>query len=228
MSPFIIIPQRFSGQDLSGKKLGQRTVVRFAGVKIWPSGNRQRMWLVRCDCGNESIEQQGNITSQRAKSCGCLKPEATRKAKLRHGCTVNRQALPIYESWAGMLTRCTNPRASCYHNYGGRGITVCERWHKFDEFLSDMGPSHREGLTLDRIDTNGNYEPSNCRWATRKEQASNKRTNHKVSFNGETMTLSQWIRRTGITSLPYRLRRGWSVERALTQPVQSHFNSASP
>jgi hypothetical protein len=103
-----------------------------------------------------------------------------------------------HDAWRGMLARCRNPRHPSYKNYGGRGITACERWNSFENFLDDMGKRPSPKHSLDRIDNNGNYEPGNCRWATRREQANNTRMNRFVTFDGRTMTLAQWARETGI------------------------------
>ena len=123
-----------------------------------------------------------------------------------------------------MIRRCENPKAKNFPRYGGRGITVCERWRtSFEAFLSDMG-SRPEGKTLDRIDNEGNYEPSNCRWATASEQQRNMRSNQWVEFNGERMIVTDWARRLGIShgTLRHRLARGWSVELAFTTPVKQY------
>lgn len=116
-----------------------------------------------------------------------------------------------------MLDRTSNPNHESFHNYGGRGIAVCEEWKSFENFFVDMGASFRPDLELDREDTNGNYEPSNCRWITPKENQRNKRTNHLVTWSGETQTVQDWAERLGIkpNTIITRLRRGWSVDRAL-------------
>jgi hypothetical protein len=125
-----------------------------------------------------------------------------------------------YQSFSSMRYRCFVPKSNEYHNYGGRGITVCERWNNFENFLSDMG-FRPEKLTLERIDNNGNYEPSNCRWATRKEQRHNQRSCHYLEHNGERKPLREWARIGGICEHTFlrRIRRGWSVERAMTEKV---------
>jgi len=135
-----------------------------------------------------------------------------------------------YRIWNAMLQRCTNPKQVSYERYGARGIKVCERWiHSFDNFLSDMGEMP-PGRSIDRIDTNGNYEPSNCRWATIKEQNRNMRTNRNVSFNGITMTLGAWAERIKIKgqTLKYRLDN-WPLQEALTTPAHTikHCNGYS-
>ncbi|MEU2098663.1 hypothetical protein ABZ741_21460 [Streptomyces globisporus] len=119
-----------------------------------------------------------------------------------------------------MISRTTNPNNASYPSYGGRGITVCDRWRAFPAFYTDMEPTYRDGLSIDRIDNNGGYEPSNCRWATPREQARNKRTNRYIEWRGEARVLADWVDRTGISesTIRRRLERGWSVERALTAP----------
>lgn len=128
---------------------------------------------------------------------------------------------PTYQSWQAMLKRCTNPNHIFYKYYGGIGIKVCERWRKFENFLADMGerPADR---SLDRINNDGNYEPGNCRWATRKEQGRNTRANKFITFRGETLCLEEWALRTGLGKyvLSHRLSTGkWSIEKALTTPL---------
>lgn len=120
-----------------------------------------------------------------------------------------------------MKAACNNPNHHNYANYGGRGITMCERWKSFENFLADMGERPSRQHTIDRIDNNGNYEPGNCRWATPRQQLTNKRNNVRLTFNGETMTLMEWSERYNLLfeTLRGRLKRGWSVEDALTRPI---------
>lgn len=122
-----------------------------------------------------------------------------------------------YDAWAGMLQRCNNPRVINFADYGGRGIQVCGRWVMFENFLADMGP-RPAGMTLDRIDNNGDYEPGNCRWTTQRTQARNRRSNHLIKFKGQTRTLMEWGEITGFgwSRIEARLRLGWTVARALT------------
>ncbi len=139
--------------------------------------------------------------------------------RVPHGHATNGIS-PTYHSWAGMTARCTNEGHRNYALYGGRGITVCDRWLSFPNFLADMGEKPR-GLSLDRIDGNGNYEPSNCRWATATEQARNRSNTRTLTLNGETRPLAEWAERTGIhpATLSDRVHHGWTDERALTEPV---------
>lgn len=137
---------------------------------------------------------------------------------LNHGST----QMPEYLVWRSMHARCYNPATKSYKHYGARGIKVCDRWRIFENFSADMG--HRpEGYSIERIDNNGDYEPSNCRWATRIEQCSNRRYNRLLTFKGVTKTLSQWARDIGVkrTTLRQRLFLGWSVDRALTETLRA-------
>jgi len=128
---------------------------------------------------------------------------------------------PIYEIWCGMIKRCSNKNSNSYHNYGGRGISVCDEWLKFDNFYRDMG-DRPENASIDRINMNGNYEPGNCRWATRKEQSRNTRSNNLVEFNGETKCLTEWAEQVGVkvATLWNRLNSGWDIDKALTTPTR--------
>lgn len=136
-----------------------------------------------------------------------------------HGHTVDGQS-PTYKSWHDMKDRCQNPKNGMYPHYGGRGIAVCERWNAFASFLADMG-TRPPGTTIDRKDVNGNYEPSNCRWATVPQQADNTTRTIYLTFRGETLTLTQWATRLGVNreTLRSRLALGWAVEKAFTKPV---------
>lgn len=135
--------------------------------------NKLRAVLCRCDCGKEKVISQSNLRTGRTRSCGCLVSE---NARLNTGAPVKHEQCwsPTYSSWAGMKDRCTNQNHKSYNNYGGRGITVCERWMDFRNFLEDMG-ERPDGMSIDRIDVNGAYEPGNCRWATAQQQSLNKR-----------------------------------------------------
>jgi len=139
---------------------------------------------------------------------------------LTHGATVNRQPTPEWNSWRGMVERCTNPNHKHWAHYGGRGIRVCDRWLGFAAFLADMGAKPTPEHSIDRINNDGNYEPGNCRWATRHEQARNKSTTRHITAHGKTLTLTEWGRTSGIPvpTIHERLRHGWDTERAVTEP----------
>lgn len=158
--------------DLEGQKFGRLIVLgRASEEKKGPV-----MWRVVCDCGTEKLVASPNLVNGSTKSCGCFRKESTSKKFKTHGL----HGSPTWYSWTSMKTRCKNPKATQYELYGGRGIQVCERWEKFENFLEDMG-ERPPGKSLDRIDANGNYEPSNCRWATKKEQGQNKRKTRMIN-----------------------------------------------
>lgn len=142
------------------------------------------------------------------------------RGKITHGHTRKYAFTPTYRSWAAMHTRCSNSKQKNWHLYGGKGIDVCERWDSFECFLADMG-ERPVGMTLDRKDSTGNYELSNCRWATPAQQSRNTQRTRLIEFRGERLCLVDWARKFGIGkgALQNRFRYGWSVERALTEPV---------
>lgn len=159
-------------------------------------------FLVRCDCGAEWRVSKSNVICSGVKSCKRCGRERQRRAVTGHGGT----GTPEHSTWASMIQRCTNPRAPGFKNYGGRGIRVCDRWaDSFEAFRDDMG-ARPDGMSLDRIDVNGNYEPGNCRWATQKEQMQNTRCNVWVERNGERMTVTDWAQKLGISRERMRQR----------------------
>lgn len=168
--------------DLEGKKFGRLTVLKFDSVR-----NTNSYFHCICECGNQIVVAGCSLKQGQTKSCGCLHKEKTSKANSKHGHTSNYSRSPEYRSWRSMITRCEVPNLNCFENYGGRGIKVCDRWrHSFENFLEDMGKRPSLSYTLDRIDVNGNYEPSNCRWADNYQQAINKRLpkNNKTGVKG--------------------------------------------
>lgn len=188
---------------------------------------KDRRFLCRCDCGRERTAQLNHLVSGRIKSCGCWARDFNTIDKRTHGETAganNRNRTPEYRCWRHMKHRCENQNDQSYADYGGRGIAVCEEWRaSFETFLNDMGRRPSDDHSIERIDNNGPYRPSNCRWAVRGEQAKNKRSNHRVTHEGVTLTLGEWAKRAGIKqqTLSRRLgSMGWSPERALTQPIR--------
>ena len=206
--------------DLIGQKFGRLIVIK----KMANNKHRQSMWLCRCDCGKEKIICGGDLKNGHTRSCGCFNREKITK----HGHYQNNKKSQIYSSWDSMIGRCTNPNDRDYRNYGGRGITVCERWRKFVNFLKDMGEHPTDKHSIDRIDNDKGYCQSNCRWALPKEQARNRRTNRLISHGGRTLCLIEWAEECNIRyrTLHHRIfTLKWSIEKALTTPVKSQLST---
>ena len=243
--------------DMVGQRYGRLTVIRAVASptqKDWHGA----WWECRCDCGRRVTAPRRHLIRGDRRSCGCK----------RHG----RRRTPEYRIWLNMVQRCTNPRNPGWPNYGGRGITLCERWRQFENFYADMGPRPSVRHSIERDDNDGPYAKENCRWATRVEQANNRRDNLRLTVGGRTQTAAQWERELGLTlnsisrrvaagmsatqaidprrrteklvtirghaqpltawlrekrihvaTYYSRLKRGWSVERALTEPVRKEF-----
>lgn len=205
------MPQK-TADSLEGQKFGRLEVLWRAANKVEPSGAVRTAWQCSCECGNGLVVTGHALKKGHTRSCGCL----TKEKPIKHG----RSRAPVYRSWAAMIQRCGNPKTRNFDAYGGRGITVCDKWKTFKGFYEDMGDP-APGMTIDRIDNERGYGPGNCRWASREEQANNCRTNVFLSYAGNTLTISQWTRVTGISkgTIKNRLKRGWSAERALTTPI---------
>lgn len=163
-----------------------------------------------CDCGTVKEISIPNVALGKTRSCGCLAEETKRDRSKTHGLS----RTPEYPVWARMITRCTNPKASRYANYGGRGIVVCERWRSFENFYADMGCKPSADHSIERIDVDGNYEPHNVRWATKREQHWNKSTSLFVEYQGQRKCVAEWSEITGIPYATFiqRLRRGLPLE----------------
>ena len=197
-----------------GSRFGKLEVVEEAPSHRSPSGQIRRKIRCRCDCGSEMAVWLQHLISGHTLSCGCHKSLTLSKVRRTHGMSASR----TYASWVDMKTRCTNPRSTSYRYYGARGISVCQRWmESFEAFLTDMGEC-TDGMTLDRIDVEGNYCPENCRWTSMTQQARNRRKNRLITHGGRTQCVAAWSGETGLarSTIINRLRLGYSVEEALT------------
>lgn len=202
--------------DLTGQRFGRLVVEGFAYV----DKHKNAVWNCKCDCGATVTVNGNNLKKGNTKSCGCLNRETRAKRFWKHGGSHER----LHSIWKGMIARTERENHINYNNYGGRDIKVCKQWREnFKKFYDwSMGHGYKDGLTIDRIDTNGDYCPENCRWVTMKEQNNNKRSNIKIEYKGEILTLTQWSERLGIgvDTLRARLYRlGWTVEKTFETPI---------
>ena len=203
--------------DITGNVYGRLTVLSFAGHSSHKRPLPQ--WHCECECGQSITVVGPHVKNGNTLSCGCLRKEVAKQRATSHG----RKTSRTYQVWQGMKARTTNPNNGHYHVYGGRGIEVCDEWfNSFETFLKDMGEAP-EGLSIDRIDNDGHYEPSNCRWATPQQQSRNHSRNVWLEANGVRKCLSDWADDLGCTSyaIQKRLERGWDEADAVTIPPHS-------
>lgn len=195
-----------------GCKFGRLTVLASA-----PRRTKYVAWLCKCECGEERIVLQQSLNSGDSTSCGCYH----RQVMVLPRITNNIRKLKSYTVWMSMNSRCNNPNNEYYYAYGGRGISICDRWKDYVNFLEDMGEVP-QSMTIDRIDNDGDYSPENCRWATRKQQANNRNTTNQIAWRGETHSLPEWADKLEIPlkTIACRFHRGWDPERMFTQPVR--------
>lgn len=189
--------------DMTGKKYGNATAIESMGR----NESRGFIWKFLCDCEIEFEASGSEVRYGRISSCPDCSAKRQAEAKTTHGLTGH----PIYGIWGAMKTRCSNPNFHAFKDYGGRGISVCARWNSsFAAFLEDMDDRPSPMHTIERSDVNGNYEPGNCHWATRREQGNNKRNNRKICINGETKNLAEWAAHSGVgeSLIRQRLKKG--------------------
>lgn len=202
-------------EDLTGRRFGRLTVIEIAPRN--PSSPSTR-WYCQCDCGNKTIAYAPMLKNGTKLSCGCLKKERQLMTATKHGGRRTR----LYHIWSMMKQRTDNPKHTAYKNYGGKGVRVCTEWH--DDFAAfrdwALSSGYKDSLTIDRIDVNGNYEPGNCRWVSKAEQNRNQTRNVRLTYNGETLLMSDWAKRLGISAQALYRRINvlqWPLERALSE-----------
>lgn len=206
-------------KDITGRKFGRLTVIRYLPVEERP--NKTKAWLCKCDCGNEIITSTGKLTSNHTRSCGCLCVDFARNINLKYKHVSKR----LYSVYKGMLSRCYDKKHREYHNYGGRGILVCDEWKSdydtFAEWALKTGYDEKAKYgqcTLDREDVNKPYSPDNCRWITNQAQQNNRRDCIYATYNGETHTCMEWSKLLGMTynKVHYHLKLGRSIQYILS------------
>lgn len=210
----------YNFRDITGIKFNFLTPISYQR-----KGEHRGYWLCRCDCGQSTYVVSSKITKGTIKSCGCYKKIHDKLSRITHG----RSRENIYHIWFGIKSRCTNPNNNAYKSYGGRGITICERWsgeNGFTNFISDMGERPSIEYSIDRIDNNMGYEPSNCRWASRTEQSRNTRSNRHITLDMDGVpvkkTMAEWaiIGGVGESTLHARLKNGMEPKMAVFKPVR--------
>ncbi len=211
-------------KDITGKKFGRLTAIKFIKRKRY-----KYYWEFSCSCGKVKIIRKDSVILKDTISCGCYCRENNRRLNTTHGFSIKDKR--FYGIWRKMINRCLNKKISNYKRYGGRGIKVCNRWLEFENFRDDMYKSYlehieefnKENTTIDRINNEGNYRKNNCKWATMQEQSNNRRNNHLITYNNQTMTIAQWARKLNINldTLNSRLLLyKWSVKKSFITPVK--------
>lgn len=203
--------------DLAGQRFGRLAVLKRDGTR-----GKRTTWLCQCDCGNTHVTTTSYLRSDTIHSCGCLVKEKREIAMRKHG----QHGTRLYHIWDNMKRRCNNPENPGFYLYGERGIDVCPEWNEFQPFYDwAIANGYRDSLQLDRADNNKGYSPDNCRWVTSRVNNRNKRTNKLITYNGETRILKDWSEYLGINynTLRKRIRKGWSIEKAFTTPVDRRY-----
>lgn len=204
---------------MTGQRFGRLVVVCYTGS----DKHHKSRWDCLCDCGKTINVETGALRSENTKSCGCSR---LGNVNVTHGKAKTR----IYKTWANMKNRTGNPNTDDYSYYGERGITLCDEWQEFEVFYAwAIKSGYSGGLTIDRIDNNGNYTPQNCRWVNQKIQCNNRRSNNVITYNGETKTLGEWAEQFGLnrSTIYRRLNSGWSIEKVLETPSTKNHNKSN-
>jgi hypothetical protein len=225
MADYIVIHSVRVAQEFVPETFGRLTTIgpKFlltgkSGKRI--GGKRSAYHVCQCCCGELAIVARSCLQNGHTQSCGCLQKQRASETRTKHGLRKIRE----YKVWKSMIIRCGNPNHTSYADYGGRGIRVCDRWldpeNGLRNFLSDMGTRPSPGLSLNRIDNNGNYCPDNCEWTTQREQSRNRRSNIMLTYNGKTQCVTDWSTEFGLhnRTIISRLKAGWTVEAAITTP----------
>lgn len=205
--------------DLTGREFDRLIVDSLSPEKR----HGRTAWNCTCKCGQKVIATTNALLRGNTRSCGCRKLEMIGARRRTHGLSRN----PTYINWLAMKSRCENPNNQDYRLYGGRGVTICDRWQSFGNFLADMGHRPFPRATIERKDTNGNYEPGNCVWATQKTQTRNKRANRLITIDGVTKCLGEWCELYGrdYRLVHHRIQNGWTPEAALSTPKQTKWST---
>ena len=202
--------------DMLNKVFGRLTVTRRSPKNTFG----HKFWYCECECGNSIEVDGGHLRSGNTQSCGCLRSDTTTQRSTVHGHSKREQKSDEYICWRNIKQRCFSPSNKEYHNYGGRGITMCDDWLDFNVFIKDMGKKPTSKHTIERINVNGNYTKDNCCWATTKQQAKNRRNTHIIEYKGKKLSLPELSTITGIKrrTLNYRLNKGWPIEKIVAGP----------
>lgn len=212
-------------KDETGNKFGRLTAISHYSKRSL-SGKMRTYWICKCECGKEKHISADSLRKKDSiPSCGCFKKEFFSNLNSSHRLSGTR----VYRSWSSARQRCVNPNDTNYSQYGGRGVKMSEEWDSFEKFLLDMGYPESNNLTIERIDVNGDYEASNCRWATSKEQARNKTNTLFYEYQGKKMILTDWAEYLGIRiiTLRKRIKAGWPIEKVFSNK-NYNFNDPVP
>jgi hypothetical protein len=205
-------------KDLTNQKFGKLVCEKDVGR----TKNGNVLWKCKCECGNYTVVNSSSLKTGNTKSCGCIlnkRLENFGELQKKHGMSDTK----IYKVWSSMKQRCLNENDKAYKNYGGRGITVCNEWHEFEPFYEwAVNNGYKEGLTLERVDNDGDYCPKNCTWITKSKQSSNTRNCIELTYKGKTKIMKEWAEELNIpySVLQHRIYRGWDTEKALSTPIK--------